>query len=127
MCDNKRSGFFEGLVTGVVMGIAGYMYLKTDDGKKLQKDFTKKAKPYLSDLGDLLEDWKDQSGELLEKAEEIKDTLEEKFEDSKDDIETNVTKKLEGSLTHIEELQERGREATATIRKKFFKNIKKPS
>lgn len=126
MCDRKSS-FLEGLIAGAAIGIGGYLFLQTDQGKKVKKELAKKAEPYLDDLGGLLEDLKDQSSELLEKAEEVKTTIEEKIVEGKEEAQEVLTDKLENSLTHIEELQERGREATATIRKKFFKNIKKPA
>ena len=126
MCDRKSS-FLEGLMVGAVLGVGGYLFLQSDQGKKIQKELKKKAEPYLEDIGDLLEDLKDQSNDLIEKAEEVKNTLEDKIEEGKEQAEDILTDKLESSLSHIEVLQERGREATATIRKKFFKNIKKPA
>lgn len=126
-CSNQKNGLLEGIVLGAIVGIGVYYFLGTDEGEKLQKTFKKKASPYLDEAADVLEELKDQSTDLLEKAQEVKETLEEKFEDKKEQIEDVVSDKLESSLSHIEELQERGREATATIRKRFFKNTKKPA
>lgn len=125
MCDQHKNNFWEGVATGAILGVAAYVFLGSDEGKKLTKDFKKKAAPLLEDLAEVLEDWRDQSESLLEKAEAVKDTLEERLEETKDQVAPAVAAKLEGSLSHIEQLQERGREATATIRKRFFKNIKK--
>ena len=125
MCDQHKTNFLEGVATGAVLGIAAYVFLGSDEGKKITKDLKKKAAPYLEDLVEVLEDWKDQSESLLEKAEAIKDTFEERLEETKDNVVPAVAVKLEDSLSHIEQLQERGREATATIRKRFFKNVKK--
>ncbi len=125
MCDHHKNNFWEGVAAGAILGVAVYVFLGSDEGKKLTKDFRKKAAPYLEDLAEVLEEWRDQSESLLEKAEAVKDTLEERLEETKNQVVPAVAAKLEGSLSHIEQLQERGREATATIRKKFFKNIKK--
>ena len=120
-----RGGFFEGLATGLVLGVSAYVFLGTDEGKKLKKNLQKKAGPYLDDFEEVLEELKDQSGNLLQKAEEVKDSLEEKLEETTSQVVPAVAEKLDDSLSHIEMLQERGRKATASIRKKFFKNIKK--
>ncbi|MBI3384575.1 YtxH domain-containing protein [Candidatus Gottesmanbacteria bacterium] len=126
MCDQHKNNFWEGVTAGAILGVAAYVFLGSDEGKKFTKDFKKKAAPYLEDLAEVLEQWKDENESLLEKAEAVKDTIEEHLEETKGQVGPAVAAKLEGSLSHIEELQERGREATATIRKRFFKNVKKP-
>jgi gas vesicle protein len=131
MCDRcnhqNQGGFLGGIVLGSIIGAAGFLLLNSEEGKKLQKKLQKKTAPYINDIAEVLEELKDQSSELLDKAEEVKESLQEKIEDKKEKIEEVVADKLESSLTHIEALQERGREATASIRKRFFKNTKKPA
>ena len=119
MCE-KKSSFFEGVLTGVAIGITGYVLMTTDQGKKITKDLKKKVAPYVDDVADLLEELKDKNSELLDRAEELKSAIEENLTPA-------VTKQLEKSLTSIEDLQERGRKAVAAIRKHklFFKNTPK--
>ncbi len=126
MCE-KKSSFFEGVLTGVAIGITGYVLMTTDQGKKITKDLKKKVAPYVDDVADLLEELKDKNSELLDRAEELKSAIEEKVEEVKEDLTPAVTKQLEKSLTSIEDLQERGRKAVAAIRKHklFFKNTPK--
>ena len=54
-------------------------------------------------------------------------TVIEKLEDTKEELTETATKKLDSALAHIEELQEHGRETTASIRKRLFKNLPKRS
>lgn len=124
-CRNHKSGFLEGITVGVLLGVAVSVLLGTEEGKKIQKSLKKKASPYIEDIVGVLDDLKSQSSSLLEKAEEVKDALGDKLGEKKQELSVAVTDTLENSLTHIEELQQRGRDATAIIRKKFFKNIKK--
>ncbi len=124
-CNSQKNSFLEGVILGAVAGAAACIFLGSDEGKKMQKVLKKKASPYIDDVVDVLDELKDQSTELLDKAEEVKDALQEKLEDNKEKVGSAISEKLEGSLSHIEELQERGREATSSIRKRFFRNIKK--
>jgi hypothetical protein len=45
--------------------------------------------------------------------------------DEKTKLTKEMTHKLDAALAHIEEIQERGRETTANIRKGLFKNTPK--
>ncbi len=86
MCDQHKTNFLEGVATGAILGIVAYVFLGSDEGKKLTKDIKKKAAPYLEDLAEVLEEWKDQSESLLGKAQAVKDTLEERLEETKDQV-----------------------------------------
>ncbi|OGG14962.1 hypothetical protein A2875_03315 [Candidatus Gottesmanbacteria bacterium RIFCSPHIGHO2_01_FULL_46_14] len=102
--------FFVGLFIGGLIGAIVLFFLGTKDGKKTGKLLADKGEDILDNLRDKLSDI----------VEEGKTQIEEK----KDVVVKSATESIDTALAHIEELQERGRQTTATLRKQF-KNLPK--
>jgi gas vesicle protein len=105
-----------GFFLGGLLGAFVIFFLGTKEGKKAGKLLERKGRDVLDDLEEKLVDIEKKSKEVVEAIAE-----------NKEDISENVTEKLDSALAHIEEIQERGRETTAGLRKKLFKNLPKKS
>jgi len=88
--------FFLGFFIGGLIGAVVIFLLGTKEGKKTGKVLEEKGK-------DLLDNLHDKKEELTESAGD----------------------KLDEALAHIEKMQEQGRETTAELRKRLFKNLPK--
>jgi gas vesicle protein len=112
--------FFGGILGAIIIFLVG-----TKEGKKTTKILEKKGKDFVDDLEDRLVDLEKQGQELAKKSEEIKEQVVETLEEKKETITTEASSKLDNALAHIEALQEHGRETTASLRKRLFKNAPK--
>lgn len=108
--------FLAGFFIGGLIGALTIFFLGTKEGKKAGKLLQQKGEDVLGELEDQVEELEQKGRDIVEKLEENKDDLTEK-----------ATQKLDSALAHIEELQEHGRETTASIRKRLFKNLPKKS
>ncbi len=145
--DNNQ--FWIGLFLGGIVGAFMIVLMGTEKGKKLAQKLQEEG-------FDLWEDTKDSVGEkleavqervadeaevmrtkgaeliqkgreMLESGKEIQEELLAKAQDLKEEVTTQVETRADQALAHIEELQERGRQTTADLRKRLFKNIPKKS
>ena len=121
--DNK---FWFGFFLGGLLGAIVLFFVGTKEGKKTGKLLQNKGEDIIDDIQDRLEDLKKKGRELAEQGQELKDQVIGGIEDKKDQLTKDVTEKIDTALAHIEEIQEHGRETTASIRK-AFKNIPKKS
>lgn len=119
--------FLFGFFLGGIVGALIIFFLGTKEGKKAGKFLERRGKDVLDDLEDEIQDLEKKGQEIAKHGEDIKEQVLEKLEDKKDELTVTATKKLDDALAHIEELQEHGRETTAGIRKRLFKNIPKKS
>lgn len=117
--------FILGLFVGGLLGALIIFFLGTKEGKRAGKLLEKKGEDILDDLQDKVEDLEEKGKELVKKGEVVKDELLEHLEEKKDELTADATEKLDSALAHIEALQERGRETTASLRKRLFKNLPK--
>ena len=97
--------FFLGFFIGGLIGAVTIFLLGTKEGKKTGRYLEEKGKDLLDDLHDRKEEVVDR---LMDKKEELTET---------------ATEKLDDALAHIEKMQEQGRDTTAELRKKLFKNL----
>lgn len=102
MSDDQRADgkFLFGFFVGGLIGALTIFFLGTKEGKK---------------TGKLLHD----------KGEELIDDVQDKISDLEKKGEDTAAEKLESALAHIEALQEHGRQTTANLRKRIFKNLPK--
>lgn len=111
MSENKEAHvdfrFFLGFFIGGLIGAATIFLLGTKEGKKTGRLIQEKGK-------DILDDFHDQINELEKKGTKIKE-----------DITESATERFDDALAQIEKLQEHGRETTAELRKRLFKNLPK--
>lgn len=128
------SSFWVGMFLGGIIGALIIVILGTDKGKKLAKklqdeglDFWDETKDKLSDrveeLQEKVSEVEEKGKELLEKGKVIEQEIVEKVTDAKDTMTQEAVAKADAALAHIEQLQERGRQSTAELRKRLFKNI----
>lgn len=129
MSENKGgtpSGFLFGLFLGGLLGAVTLFFLGTKEGKKTGKLLEAKTKDFLDELEDKIDDMEAKGKELAKQGEKIKADVLEKIEDRKEEFTVDAAQKLDSALAHIEAIQDKSRETTAEIRKKF-KNIPKKS
>lgn len=116
-------GFFKGFFWGVILAIAGLIFLETEQGQKLKKRLKEKGGDLFDQLPDLLDRLEKRSEELVEEAGKIEGELKEKTASIGESLTKEVERELDSSLAHIEALQEHGREITVGIKRHLFKNI----
>ena len=119
--------FLAGFFIGGLVGALTIFFLGTKEGKKAGKFLQQKGENVLGELEDQVEELEQKGKDLLKHGEEIKEQVMEKIEDKSEELSETATRKLDSALAHIEEIQEHGRETTASIRKRLFKNIPKKS
>lgn len=127
MSDRNRNTtkFWIGVFIGGLIGAIIIVLLGTKEGKKSRKELEDKGKELLDDLTAKLTEIENQGRDLIERGEEIKRHIETNFEEKKDHLTEEATEKLDRALARVEEMQEKGREETANLRKRLFKNIPK--
>jgi len=127
MNNNNHNGkFMFGFFLGGLIGALVVFFLGTKEGKKLEKVLEHKGKDVLDELDDRLEELEKSGKELVKKGEAMREHVMETFEDKKEEMTDAAVEKIDSALAHIEAIQHKGVETTATIRKKF-KNLPKKS
>ena len=117
--------FLAGFFIGGLIGALIIFFLGTKEGKKAKLLLEKKGKDVVDDLENEIEVLEQKGKELVKHGEEVKEQVIEKLEEKSEELTESATKKLDSALAHIEEIQEHGRETTASIRKRLFKNLPK--
>jgi gas vesicle protein len=117
--------FLLGFFIGGILGAIIIFLVGTKEGKKTTKILEQKGKDFVDDLEDRLTDLEKQGQELAKKSEEIKEHVVVTLEEKKEAMTTEASSKIDSTLAHIEALQEHGRETTASLRKRLFKNAPK--
>lgn len=118
-------GFFRGLVWGILLILGFIFFLGTDRGRQLKKKLKEEGEGMLGEIPALLDKLEEKSEELVEEAAKIEEELKEKTHEVGENLTEETERKLDASLSHIEALQEHGREITSGFKKHFFKNIPK--
>lgn len=117
--------FLFGFFIGGIIGALIIFFLGTKEGKKTGKLLEEKGKDFLDELQERIQELESQGKDLVKKGEALREHVVEQLEEKKEQITQEAAQKIDSALAHIESLQERGLETTATIRKRFFKNIPK--
>lgn len=117
--------FILGFFLGGIIGAITIFLIGTKEGKKTTKILQQRGSDFVDELQDKLNDLEEQGKELIKKGEALKEKVAEQIQEKKDEMSTETAKRVDSALSHIEDLQERGRQTTANIRKKLFKNIPK--
>lgn len=97
--------FWVGFFIGGLLGAIVLFFMGTKEGKRTGED--------------LLDDIRDKIEGVVKKGKE-------QIEEKKEVVVKSASESIDTALAHIEELQERGRQTTATLRKQF-KNLPKKS
>lgn len=117
--------FLLGFFLGGIIGAITIFLIGTKEGRKTTKILQQKGADFVDELQDKLEDLEEQGKEIVKKGEALKEKVSEQIQEKKEVMTHEAIKQVDSALSHIEELQERGRETTANIRKKLFKNTPK--
>ncbi len=115
--------FWVGFFVGGLLGAVILFFMGTKEGKKTGQMLEEKGQDFLDEFESRLKDLEKKGKELAKQGEDIKEQVVEQIEDKKDEVSHDAVKRLDSALAHIEALQEHGRETTADLRKKLFKNI----
>jgi len=118
-CNNDKSFLLGLMIGGVIAGGLVFLF-GTDKGKEVRKELKERGEDVLDDLDEVLAELEEKRKELKKKAEKVKEEVVQHVGDLKEKASEEVMEKLDDTLANIEALQERGREATATLRKKYF-------
>ena len=125
MSENNNDGkFLFGFFIGGLIGALVIFFLGTKEGKKTGKFLESKGRDLFDDLEEKLDELQEKGKELVRQGDAMKEKVLESFDDKKDEVTEAAAEKIDMALAHIQEMQQKGAETTATLRKKF-KNIPK--
>ena len=119
--------FLLGFFIGGLIGALTIFFLGTKEGQRTGKLIKRKGEDMLDDVQEKIEDLEDRGKELAKQGEAIKEQVLENLEEKKEAVTETAAEKIDSALAHIEELQEHGRQTTASLRKRLFKNLPKKS
>lgn len=122
----KHDGkFWFGFFLGGLIGAITLFFLGTKEGQKAGKKIKDHSDDLLDEITSRLEILKDKGRELEAQGKELKEAVAGSVTEGKDKAAKDLVAKLDQTLAHIEEIQERGRKTTAGIRKGLFRNTPK--
>ena len=129
MSDEHRGEgkFLFGFFIGGLIGALVIFFLGTKEGQKTGKLLKRKGEDVLDDVQEKIEELEQRGKELVKQGEAIKEQVLENLEEKKEAVTETAVEKIDTALAHIEELQEHGRQTTASLRKRLFKNLPKKS
>lgn len=127
MSDGERrdAKFWIGFFIGGLLGAITLVFLETKEGKKTGKLLEERGQDILDHLQEKLNTLEERGREFVRQSESMKDEVVKEFVDKKESMTQEATEKLDTALAHIEALQEHGRETTASLRKRLFRNLPK--
>ena len=137
--ENKdgKGSFWVGLMIGGFVSLGLIILLGSERGKKLLQKFQDEGiESLLGDAKDEVEEkveiLKEKGAELAEKGQEFLDQSKniqkevvDTVTEAKADAAEIIAEKVDETLSHIEAIQEHGRQSTADLRRQLFKNIPK--
>ncbi|MFZ5535663.1 MAG: YtxH domain-containing protein [Patescibacteria group bacterium] len=126
MSDNHNNDgkFLFGFFIGGLIGALIIFFLGTKEGKKTGKMLENKSRDLLDDFEEKLDALQEKGKELVRQGEEMKEKVIDTLDGKKDEVTQAAADKIDIALAHIQEMQQKGAETTATLRKQF-KNIPK--
>ena len=123
--NNSHDGkYLFGFFIGGLIGALVIFFLGTKEGKKTGKLLESKGRDVLDELEERLDELQSKGKELVRQGEAMKEKVLESFGDKKDEVTEAAAEKIDIALAHIQEMQQKGAETTATLRKQF-KNLPK--
>lgn len=122
--NNHDGKFLFGFFIGGLIGALIIFFLGTKEGKKTGRILETKGKDLIDDLEEKLDLLQEKGKELVRQGEEMKEKVMDSIGDKKDEVTEAAAEKIDVALAHIQEMQQKGAETTATLRKQF-KNIPK--
>jgi gas vesicle protein len=127
MSEDRHDGkFLFGFFLGGLIGALIIFFLGTKEGKKAEKIFRARGKDILDELEEKLDELQEKGKDLVRHGEELKEQVMDTLEDKKEEFSERAVEKIGTALERIEEIQQKGMDTTATLRKKF-RNLPKKS
>lgn len=127
MSDHNHDGkFMFGFFLGGLIGALIIFFLGTKEGKKAEKLLESRGKDILDDLEDKLDELQKKGKDFVRQGEALKEQVMDTLEEKKEEMTDTAVEKIGTALERMEELQQKGVETTANLRKKF-KNLPKKS
>lgn len=127
MSDHNHDGkFMFGFFLGGLIGALIIFFLGTKEGKKAEKLLERRGKDILDDLEDKLDELQKKGKDFVRQGEALKEQVMDTLEDKKEEMTDTAVEKIGTALERMEELQQKGVETTAYLRKKFKNLPKKP-
>lgn len=123
--DHHDGKFLFGFFIGGIIGALTIFFLGTKEGQRTGKLLKRKGEDLLDDVQDKIDELEKKGKELVKEGEAIKEQMLENLEEKKEAVTETAAEKLDTALAHIEELQEHGRQTTASLRRRLFKNLPK--
>lgn len=123
--DSKKGSFWVGLFIGGFLGAIGIFLLATKEGKKVSKNLQKRIDELLEQIDKKITELESEKKQLGKNASMIQTQVKKRIEDKRDEVVKETLGKVDKTLTHLEDLQTKGREMTKNLHQKFFKNIPK--
>lgn len=122
---NSEGKFLLGFFIGGLIGAIIIVFLGTKEGKKAGKILRDRGQDFLDQLDDKIDTFQQKGIDLVAQGEELKQQVIDEFEEKKETLSIAAAERLDDALAHIEQMQERGRESTASLRSKLFRNLPK--
>jgi gas vesicle protein len=121
---NNDGKFLFGFFIGGLIGALIIFFMGTKEGKKTGKMLENKGRDLLDEFEEKLDALQEKGKELVRQGEEMKEKVIDTLDGKKDEVTEAAAEKIDIALAHIQEMQQKGAETTATLRKQF-KNIPK--
>lgn len=125
MSDSSQDGkFLFGFFLGGLIGALVIFFLGTKEGKRTGRMLESKGRDIFDDLEEQLDELQKKGKQLVRQGEEMKEKVIDSFGEKKDEVTEAAAEKIDVALAHIQEMQQKGAETTASLRRKF-KNLPK--
>ena len=125
MSDSNQDGkFLFGFFLGGLIGALVIFFLGTKEGKRTGRMLESKGRDIFDDLEEQLDELQEKGKQLVRQGEEMKEKVIDSFGEKKDEVTEAAAEKIDMALAHIQEMQQKGAETTASLRRKF-KNLPK--
>jgi gas vesicle protein len=126
-CHNDNS-FFLGVILGAVIGAGAVFLFGTEKGEEVRGDLRDRGEDLLEDLTPVIKQLEEKGQEIKKSAEKTTRQLVKKAGQVEKEVSSEAVEKISDTLEQLENLQEKGRQATADLRKRYFiKNGRKLS
>lgn len=126
MSDNHSdSKFLFGFFIGGLIGALVIFFLGTKEGKKTGRLLESRGRDLWDDLEDRLDELQMKGKELVRQGEAMKEEVMESFDEKKSDVTDTAVERIDLALAHIQEMQQKGADSTAQLRRKFKNTPKK--
>lgn len=125
-----KGSFWMGLLIGGAISLAMVVLLGSERGKKILQQIQDEGFDSLftdakDEVTQKVDEIKEKSQDFVNQGKEVQQEVVDTVNEAKADATEILAEKVDETLSHIEAIQERGRQSTAELRRRLFKNIPK--